>query len=93
MLDLKLIRDEPERVRRLLAVRGPAGAVELVDRVLEADAERREHGEEAFRDGVDLTTDAFLTRLTTSPAISSRSTACATGSRTARSAAWRRWPR
>jgi len=42
MLDLKLIRDEPERVRRLLAVRGPAGAVELVDRVLEADAERRE---------------------------------------------------
>ncbi|MEX0893369.1 MAG: serine--tRNA ligase [Gemmatimonadota bacterium] len=42
MLDLKLIRDEPERVRRLLAVRGPAGAVELVDQVLAADVERRE---------------------------------------------------
>jgi seryl-tRNA synthetase len=42
MLDLKLIREEPERVRRRLAVRGPAGAAELVDRVLALDEERRE---------------------------------------------------
>ena len=42
MLDLKLIREEPERVRARLAVRGAAGAAELVDTVLAADAERRE---------------------------------------------------
>ena len=40
MLDLKLIRDDPEGVKAALAKRGP-GAAELVDRLLEADAARR----------------------------------------------------
>ena len=40
MLDLKLVRDDPEGVKAALAKRGP-GAAELVDRLLEADAVRR----------------------------------------------------
>jgi seryl-tRNA synthetase len=40
MLDLKLIRDDPEGVKAALAKRGP-GPAELVDRLLEADAARR----------------------------------------------------
>jgi seryl-tRNA synthetase len=40
MLDLKLVRDDPERVKAALAKRGP-GAADQVDRLLEADAERR----------------------------------------------------
>ena len=40
MLDLKLVRDDPEGVKAALAKRGP-GAAELVDRLLEADATRR----------------------------------------------------
>ena len=39
MLDLKLIRRDPERVRAALARRGEAGAL---DRVLELDERRRE---------------------------------------------------
>ncbi len=40
MLDLKLIRDDPDRVRAALARRGP-GFAELVDRLLDLDATRR----------------------------------------------------
>jgi seryl-tRNA synthetase len=40
MLDLKAVRDDPERVKAALAKRGP-GAAELVDRLLEANAVRR----------------------------------------------------
>ena len=40
MLDLKLVRDDPERVKAALAKRGPGAAGE-VDRLLEADAGRR----------------------------------------------------
>src|SRR4029453_7122290 len=40
MLDLKLVRDDPEGVKAALAKRGP-GAAELVERLLEADAVRR----------------------------------------------------
>jgi seryl-tRNA synthetase len=40
MLDLKLVRDDPERVKTALAKRGP-GAVGQVDRLLELDAARR----------------------------------------------------
>src|SRR5215203_4232070 len=40
MLDLKLVRDDPEGVKAALAKRGP-GAAGLVDRLLEADATRR----------------------------------------------------
>jgi seryl-tRNA synthetase len=40
MLDLKLVREDPERVRAALAKRGP-GAAEQVDRLLELDAARR----------------------------------------------------
>ena len=40
MLDLKLVRDDPEGVKAALAKRGPAAA-ELVDRLLAADAARR----------------------------------------------------
>ena len=40
MLDLKLVRDDPERVKAALAKRGP-GAADQVDRLLEADADRR----------------------------------------------------
>ncbi len=41
MLDLKRIREEPEEVRRRLAVRNKPEAIELVDRVVELDQERR----------------------------------------------------
>ncbi len=42
MLDLKLVRDDPDRVRAALARRGPgAGAGDAVDRLLELDASRR----------------------------------------------------
>jgi seryl-tRNA synthetase len=40
MLDLKLVRDDPERVKTALAKRGP-GAAGQVDRLLELDAARR----------------------------------------------------
>src|SRR5918992_4719069 len=40
MLDLKLVREDPDRVRAALAKRGP-GAAEQVDRLLAADAARR----------------------------------------------------
>jgi seryl-tRNA synthetase len=40
MLDLKLVRDDPERVKAALAKRGP-GVADQVDRLLEADAGRR----------------------------------------------------
>src|SRR5215212_842093 len=40
MLDLKLVRDDPERVKAALAKRGP-GVADQVDRLLEADAARR----------------------------------------------------
>jgi seryl-tRNA synthetase len=40
VLDLKLIRDNPDMVREALARRGP-GVAEAVDRLLELDAERR----------------------------------------------------
>jgi seryl-tRNA synthetase len=40
MLDLKLVRDDPDRVKAALAKRG-SGAADLVDRLLEADAVRR----------------------------------------------------
>jgi seryl-tRNA synthetase len=40
MLDLKVVRDDPEGVKAALAKRG-AGTAELVDRLLEADATRR----------------------------------------------------
>jgi seryl-tRNA synthetase len=40
MLDLKLVRDDPERVRTALAKRGP-GVADQVDRLLELDAARR----------------------------------------------------
>ncbi len=40
MLDLKLVRDDPEGVKAALAKRGP-GPAEQVDRLLEADAARR----------------------------------------------------
>src|SRR4029450_9095649 len=45
MLDLKLVRDDPEGVKTALAKRGP-GAAGLVDRLLEADAVRRRLGTE-----------------------------------------------
>jgi seryl-tRNA synthetase len=41
MLDLKLVRNDPERVKAALAKRGP-GAAEVVDRLLAADAARRQ---------------------------------------------------
>jgi len=42
VLDLKLVRDDPDRVRAALARRGPgAGAGDAVDRLLELDASRR----------------------------------------------------
>jgi seryl-tRNA synthetase len=40
MLDLKLVRNDPERVKAALAKRGP-GAADQVDRLLAADAARR----------------------------------------------------
>src|SRR5215218_7088905 len=40
MLDLKLVREDPERVKASLAKRGP-GVADQVDRLLEADAARR----------------------------------------------------
>ena len=40
MLDLKLVRDDPERARAALAKRGP-GPADQVDRLLAADAARR----------------------------------------------------
>src|SRR5829696_3243264 len=40
MLDLKLVRDDPEGAKAALAKRGP-GAAELVDRLLDADSARR----------------------------------------------------
>jgi seryl-tRNA synthetase len=40
MLDLKLVRDDPERVRAALAKRGP-GPADQVDRLLAADTARR----------------------------------------------------
>jgi seryl-tRNA synthetase len=40
MLDLKLVREDPERVRAALAKRGP-GVADQVDRLLEADTARR----------------------------------------------------
>ena len=40
MLDLKLVREDPEGVKAALAKRGP-GAADLVDRLLGADTERR----------------------------------------------------
>ena len=40
MLDLKLVRDDPDRVRAALARRGP-GVGDAVDRLLELDASRR----------------------------------------------------
>ena len=40
MLDLKLVRDDPERVRAALALRGP-GVADQVDRLLELDVARR----------------------------------------------------
>lgn len=42
MLDLKRIREEPELVRARLAVRAKPEALELVDRVLALDEERRQ---------------------------------------------------
>src|SRR4029450_1445457 len=45
MLDLKVVRDDPEGVKAALAKRGP-GAAELVDRLLDADAARRGLGTE-----------------------------------------------
>ena len=41
MLDLRTVRDDPEGVKAALAKRGP-GAAELVDRLLTADAVRRQ---------------------------------------------------
>src|SRR4029453_4438059 len=43
MLDLKLVRDDPEGVKAALAKRGP-GVADQVDRLLEADAARRRLG-------------------------------------------------
>jgi seryl-tRNA synthetase len=40
VLDLKLVRDDPDRVRAALARRGP-GVADAVDRLLELDARRR----------------------------------------------------
>jgi seryl-tRNA synthetase len=40
MLDLKLVRDDPDRVKAALAKRGP-GVADQVDRLLEADTARR----------------------------------------------------
>jgi seryl-tRNA synthetase len=40
VLDLKLVRDDPERVRAALALRGP-GVADQVDRLLELDVARR----------------------------------------------------
>ncbi|HYY80014.1 MAG TPA: serine--tRNA ligase, partial [Actinomycetes bacterium] len=40
MLDLKLVRDDPDRVRAALARRGP-GEAGAVDRLLALDADRR----------------------------------------------------
>src|SRR5512132_904033 len=40
MLDLRLVRDDPKRVKAALAKRGP-GVAEQVDRLLEADTARR----------------------------------------------------
>jgi seryl-tRNA synthetase len=40
MLDLRTVRDDPDRVKAALAKRGP-GVADQVDRLLEADAERR----------------------------------------------------
>ncbi|HSO53445.1 MAG TPA: serine--tRNA ligase, partial [Actinomycetes bacterium] len=40
MLDLKLVRDDPDGVKAALAKRGP-GAADQVDRLLEADTGRR----------------------------------------------------
>ena len=40
MLDLKLVREDPERVKAALAKRGP-GVADQVDRLLEADTARR----------------------------------------------------
>jgi seryl-tRNA synthetase len=40
VLDLKLVRDDPERVRAALALRGP-GVADQVDRLLELDRARR----------------------------------------------------
>lgn len=41
MLDLKRIREEPELVRQRLAVRGKPDVLELIDRLLALDEERR----------------------------------------------------
>jgi seryl-tRNA synthetase len=41
VLDIKRIREEPDRVRERLAVRGAAGLDEAIDRTVELDAERR----------------------------------------------------
>lgn len=42
MLDLRAIRQQPEEVRELLAIRGdPEGATEAIDRILALDEERR----------------------------------------------------
>lgn len=41
MLDVKRIREEPERVRELLAIRGDASLSEAVGRVVELDEDRR----------------------------------------------------
>jgi seryl-tRNA synthetase len=40
VIDLKLVRDDPERVRAALARRGP-GPAAAVDRLLALDADRR----------------------------------------------------
>jgi seryl-tRNA synthetase len=48
VLDLKLVRDDPERVRAALALRGPEVA-DQVDRLLELDARRRALVTEADR--------------------------------------------
>ena len=40
MLDLRVVRDDPEGVKAALAKRGP-GVADQVDRLLEADAARR----------------------------------------------------
>ncbi len=41
MLDLRLVREEPDRVRERLRIRGDADVLGLVDRVVEIDSERR----------------------------------------------------
>lgn len=41
MLDLKLIREDPQRVRNRLAVRGKPEVLEQIDLLLELDAQRR----------------------------------------------------